>query len=188
MELFADRRTLALIGGLLIGLSACAAADKLPPPASTEVNSPTPMAPASPAVAADFEISLRRGPCFGRCPQYSVRIDAAGRVSFAGERNVAALGEAQGQVAPDTLSALIAHLRQPELAALRDIYRPGQPGCGATATDMPSSDIEWRLDGRFHRIRLYQGCSGEPETLRKLPAAIDAAAGTAGWIQQGVDR
>lgn len=167
--------------GLLLGLTACAASEapRAPPAAAPEPKA---------GAATGFEISLRRGPCFGRCPQYSVQIDGAGRVRFEGERHVAAIGEVQGQADPAQLATLIAALRTPGLATLRDIYRPGQKGCGPMATDMPSHQIRWQLDDEVHQISYYQGCSGAPEALRRLPAAIDAVAGTQTWIKDGVDR
>lgn len=135
-----------------------------------------------------FAVQLKRGACFGRCPQYVVRIEADGRVTFNGERFVAALGEQHGQADPAAWDALLALLRQPAVAALKDIYRPGQAGCGSVTTDMPSSEIEWQLDGRQHRLRLYGGCAAMPPLAQQLPAAVDQAAGVRMWIEQGVDR
>ncbi len=136
----------------------------------------------------DFYVQLKRGACFGRCPQYAVRIDGDGQVTFNGERFVAALGEQKSQTDSAALGALRALLRQPEVAALKDIYRPGQPGCGAVTTDMPSSQIEWQIDGQHHRLKLYGGCAATPASAQQLPAAVDHAAGVHMWIEQGVDR
>jgi hypothetical protein len=35
---------------------------------------------------------MRRGPCFGRCPQYDATIHSDGRAEFSGSRNVSPLG------------------------------------------------------------------------------------------------
>ncbi|MDO9452226.1 MAG: DUF6438 domain-containing protein [Stagnimonas sp.] len=193
----------------LLGLSACVAAEKpatgvvkaadIPTASDAEKTSPgrvttqpsvakkAPADAASPA-AGDFYVQLKRGACFGRCPQYTVRIDGGGRVTFNGERFVAALGEQQGQAGGAALDALLSLLRQPKVAALKDIYRPGQPGCGAVTTDMPSSEVEWQLDGRHHRLKLYGGCAAMPPEAEQLPGAVDQAAGVGMWIEQGVDR
>ncbi|MDP3859844.1 MAG: DUF6438 domain-containing protein [Stagnimonas sp.] len=187
--------SLALLSLLL--LAACAAAEQPAVPAESAAPAPAPQPSTPPASSArpesavpagDFELSLQRGPCYGRCPQYSLQLQADGSVRFEGERHVAAAGEQLGRADPARLAALIEQLRQPELARLKDIYRPGQSGCGQTATDMPSSLIEWTLDGRRHRIQYYQGCAGAPAALRRLPAQIDEAAGSRRWIEQGVDR
>lgn len=194
--------SLALLS--LLVLAACVAAEHPTAPAESTATAPKPAAASAPApaptprptsgpgpdttAAGDFELSLQRGPCYGRCPQYSLRLRADGSVRFDGERHVAAAGAQQGQADPARLAALIEQLRQPELAQLKDIYRPGQAGCGQTATDMPSSLIEWTLDGRRHRIQFYQGCAGAPAALRSLPARIDEVAGSQRWIEQGVDR
>ena len=135
-----------------------------------------------------FTVQLKRGACFGRCPQYVVRIDADGKVTFNGERFVAALGEQHGQADSAARDALLAMLRQPAVAALKDIYRPDQPGCGSVTTDMPTSEIEWQLDGQRHHLRLYGGCAAMPRLAQQLPGAVDDAAGVRMWIEQGVDR
>lgn len=165
----------------LFGLAACAAK---PAPASS-----SPAVPAKPAASASsYDIHLQRGACFGRCPQYTLRI-ADGAVEFVGARFVAS-GEEPQKGVPDAaaLASLLSTLGSPEIASLLDIYRPGQRGCGQMATDMPSSRMEWTIDGRHQQINLYQGCQGAPAALRALPAAIDAAAGSQRWIEQGVDR
>lgn len=150
---------------------------------------PAPVLP--PAMAADgpaktspghYVIELQRGACFGRCPQYSLRI-ADGEVVFSGERYVAVTGTQMGSANPEALAGLLIRLRDPAIARLKDIYRPGQPGCGAVSTDMPSNRIAWTLDGRRHLLDYYQGCEDAPPALRTLPAAIDAAANSAQWLE-----
>jgi Domain of unknown function (DUF6438) len=44
-------------------------------------------APTAP-VPADFRLEYSRGPCEGTCPEYSVKVDAAGRVSWLGKSSV----------------------------------------------------------------------------------------------------
>lgn len=169
-------------------LGACAAATAPESPTVTAAAVPAPPEAAEPAEAGDFQLSLRRGPCFGRCPQYSLRLDGRGRVEFSGERHVAAPGEHRGRADAAALAELIATLRGPELARLKDIYRPGQSGCGTMATDMPSVQLDWTLDGRSRQIEFYQGCSGAPAALRQLPALVDEVAGSRRWVEQGLDR
>lgn len=188
--LTALRALLAACGmALLPTLAACANAE--PAPGVGVVTPARPKIVASPRPAEldgdeAFHISLHRGPCGGRCPQYTVRIDGEGAVQFEGERFVAARGLQRGVAEPAALVSLLALLRQPEVAAAKDIYRPGQPGCGAIITDMPSSEVAWQLDGRTHRLLLYHGCAALPSVLHDLPQAVDAAAGVGGWVSGGL--
>jgi len=176
---------------LALVLSACAAAE--PPPALTvTVPEPksTPMSATpdpTPTMTSHYDIRLQRGACFGRCPQYRLRI-ADGLVEFVGERNVAVLETVQAPVDAPALAQLLERLRSPAIAGLKDIYRPGQPGCGAVATDMPSSRIDWTLDGQSHHLNFYHGCQAAPAELRALPTAIDAAANSQRWIREALDR
>lgn len=54
-----------------------------------------------------FEISMRRSGCFGPCPQYEVRINAAGEVSFLGLHHVCAFGTHIVQVDPYSVRHLL---------------------------------------------------------------------------------
>ncbi|ROH86688.1 hypothetical protein ED208_14685 [Stagnimonas aquatica] len=166
---------------LALSLGACAAAE--PPPTAM----PPSAAPESAVPSGDYDIRLERGACFGRCPQYRLRL-VAGRAEFSGERHVAVLESVQGPVDPAALARLLEQLRAPALARLKDVYRPGQPGCGTVATDMPSSRIDWTLDGQSRRLTLYHGCQAAPAELRALPDAIDEAGNSRRWIREGLDR
>ena len=179
MSQSAARPVLSVV--LALSLGACAAAEESPAPRSA---SPAPK-PAVPS--ADYDIRLERGACFGRCPQYRLRL-FDGRAEFSGERHVAVLETVQGPVDAVALARLLEQLRAPAIARLKDVYRPGQSGCGAVATDMPSSRIDWTLDGETHRLTLYHGCQAAPAELRALPAAIDAAGNSQHWISAGLDR
>lgn len=161
---------------LLAGPLACADAGQaaLPTPGVAKIR----------ARVADrpFEIHLQRGACYGRCPQYSLRLDQSGTVRYQGERFVAVTGARQGRADPAALAALLVKLHQPELAGLKDIYRVGQASCGNFTTDLPRHLLEWRIDGHLHRFQLDLGCSSTPEALLALLAAVDAAAGSAQWV------
>jgi hypothetical protein len=176
---------------LALMLSACAAAEPPPTPTATVPESrPAPtsaMPDPQPKPTSHYDIRLQRGACFGRCPQYRLRI-ADGLVEFVGERHVAVLETVQGPVDASALAQLLERLRAPAIAGLKDIYRPGQPGCGAVATDMPSSRIDWILDGQSHHLDFYHGCQAAPVELRALPTAIDAAANSQRWVREGLDR
>ncbi|TAJ52383.1 MAG: hypothetical protein EPO48_09685, partial [Nevskiaceae bacterium] len=147
-----------LLPMLALGLVACAAAE---PPSAAGLGPGAAQLPVSEA----YQIRLQRGACFGRCPQYSLLI-RDGEAEFSGERFVAVLETAKGPADAAALERLLALLRSPAVSRLKDIYRPGLPGCGAVATDMPSSRIDWTLDGQTHQLTLYHGCQGAPAELR----------------------
>lgn len=132
--------------------------------------------------AADLEVRLSRGPCFGRCPIYSVAIDARGGVTFSGVRFVAALGEHLGTADPQAMAALRQLLVRADMQALDGNYTPADKRCGQYATDMPSVKIDLVEGGRSRHIDHYTGCDGAPSALKTLADAIDAAAGSRRWI------
>jgi len=131
---------------------------------------------------SDIAVRLSRGPCFGRCPIYSVAIDSGGSVTFTGERFVAAIGEHHGTADPAALAALRALLADADVRKLDGDYTPADKRCGQYATDMPMVRMEVVEGGRRRQIDHYTGCDAAPESLTRLAKAIDAAAGSQRWI------
>lgn len=139
--------------------------------------------PAAPEALPAFEAArLQRGPCFGRCPVYSVSVNRAGEVSYHGVRDVAETGEREGEADQQALAELWRLLELRGFMRLPD-YVPGTPQCGRVATDMPTLVLAARRDGREHVMRYYTGCSAAPAWLEDIARQIDAAAGTARWVE-----
>lgn len=170
--------------------AAIEAAERPTPPSESSIAVPPATATRPPkkgtvavvAETAGFGVELQRQGCFGRCPSYRVSVSGDGTVRFVGERDVASIGEHQGQVSPATVAALRTELQREPFAVLKGDYTPGDPRCGPAATDMASVSIAIQDGALSREIRHYLGCSRAPASLRALAAAIDTASGSARWI------
>src|SRR5690349_20101373 len=74
-------------------------------------------------VPADALIELRRTPCFGTCPVYTVSIRAAGRVTYVGEKFVRVVGRQTARVDPSVVAKLLARADSLRFFDLRNAYR-----------------------------------------------------------------
>ncbi|HEU5041658.1 MAG TPA: DUF6438 domain-containing protein [Gemmatimonadales bacterium] len=167
-----------VVGPLLAGLSLAAAC--MPRPAGTAADS---AAPAAAAARADsVVVALERGPCFGACPVYSLTITAGGQVRFVGTRYTAQAGEATATIPAERVDSLLTELGEGGYFEFAEVYEPGAPACGRSATDSPSATTRVVLDGRTKEIRHYYGCSDAPRSLVALERRIDEVAGSARWV------
>jgi hypothetical protein len=129
---------------------------------------------------SEFAITMRRGACFGRCPQYSVTVDGGGNVDFTGTRFVNASGSHHGKA---DMSA-VAALRSKTNAVFADVgdIVPGTSACKHYATDHPQITLELRTADGVRTLRHYTGCASSPPALRELEALIDRTANVDEWV------
>src|SRR3954470_24713117 len=133
-------------------------------------------------VADDTVITLERTSCFGECPVYSVRLDAAGNVTFDGKANVRVVGAATGRIPPSRVIALLATAERIKFFELREHYVTirNRDGSETTVTDLPTTFVSITRGGRTRRVEDYVGA---PPALKELEDQIDQAAGTNRWVR-----
>jgi hypothetical protein len=125
------------------------------------------------AIPADLVIKLERTACFGRCPVYSVTLDAKGNVVFEGTQFVAAHGRHTDSIPASSIAALLATARRIGFFDLSDSYR-------APISDLPTTFVTITANGRTKRVEDYFGA---PQGLKDLERQIDDAARTERWIR-----
>lgn len=122
-------------------------------------------------------VTLQRGPCFGRCPSYSVSMNALGEVVFTGERDVAQPGEHRFKKDPAEYASLLAELKRLGAFELRPRYTHGSEDCRRYATDMPSVRITLDDGQRQLAVQHDLGCRDAPEALTEIESLIDQRTG-----------
>ena len=130
-------------------------------------------------------ITLERGVCFGTCPSYIVTLAADGTVTWEGRDFVKTKGKATAHIKPEDFNKLVREFERIKFATLDDKYQPGTPGCGPSATDMPSAQTSINLNGKTKGVLHYYGCR-DSEVLRTLTALerkIDEVIDTEKWIK-----
>jgi len=130
-------------------------------------------------------ITLERGVCFGTCPSYIVTLASDGKVTWQGRDYVKTTGPATAQIKPEDFNRLVKEFEKIKFTTLDDKYQPGTPGCGPSATDMPSAQTSIQLNSKTKSVLHYYGCR-DSEVLRALTALerkIDEVIGTEKWIK-----
>ena len=131
---------------------------------------------------SDQSITMERGPCYGTCPVYAVRVGADGEIRFRGTANVASVGESVGQIPRARVDSLFRYVDSISFGRLDESYTYGTNACGAYVPDLPTVVVSVVRSGVTKRVAHDYGCEAAPRTLRELHRHIDEAAGTQQWI------
>jgi hypothetical protein len=116
--------------------------------------------------------SIERGPCYGRCPVYTVRVFADGAVEFEGRQHVGTVGVATGKLSAAELVQLAAAFESRRFESLKAEY-----------ADPRTTDLPWvTVSNGRKTVRHYTGDESAPKALTELEAAIDRLVGTARWL------
>ena len=165
-----DRKVVIVLACILGGCSG--------PPPSSETR----------AASAD-SLVLERSPCFGRCPDYRLRIRTDGDVVYQARMpGDTTRGSAQTQ--RGTLATLVARARTIGFYALPEDIASDSALCSARATDHPSATITSFEAGKQSRVVHYHGCylatdhstAPQLQALTAFEVAIDSAAGSSRWL------
>lgn len=122
----------------------------------------------STASSNDFTISITRGPCFGFCPAYTLKITAKGDAIYTGESNTAVDGQTiDYRVDKDDVGKLVAKVEELGFFNLKDRYE------NKFVTDLPSQEITVVSNGKTKTIYMYGLDDDIPEGLNDLAELID---------------
>jgi hypothetical protein len=111
----------------------------------------------------DLLIELKRTPCYGSCPVYTIKIDKNGKGLFEGVENVEKTGNFSFSISKDELIELENDFVQVDFYRLKNIY-DGQ------VSDLPTTYITYNKDGNQKKIMDYYDA---PPTLRALENRIE---------------
>ena len=107
--------------------------------------------------------SMKRTPCYGKCPTYNIIFFNDGKVIYEGKKFVPNEGKYEGQLNIKTLALIQDKIRQVDFFNLDSVY-------DARISDLPSVILEVNMDGKNHKvIDRYKG----PKKLREFEKYID---------------
>ncbi|MFO0595504.1 MAG: DUF6438 domain-containing protein [Myxococcaceae bacterium] len=127
---------------------------------------------AKPAADAALVVALKRTPCNGRCPSYTVRVLESGAVEFNGERDTLVKGAASATLDAAALGKLKARLEGSGFSQWKDAYLT------ATTVDQPGAELTFQ--GRT--IKHSKGDETAPKELSALEDDVDSLIGTSQWV------
>lgn len=129
----------------------------------------------------DAIIRLQRTSCLGRCPIYTVTIDARGTVTYDGERLVRVVGRRTAQIDPSAVATLLARAERIRFFQMPDAFRRIEhpDGTHSSPSDLPTKIVTITVDGRTKRVQDYVTA---PDALDEFEREIDDATGTTRWV------
>lgn len=135
-----------------------------------------------PIAAAEDQILVSVGPCFGFCPVYDVAIAPNGSVTFDGKRHTEVLGtrtRSAGKSAYDALARELAPYR-PAAGATEKVP------CESMISDTSTYSITWTDAAGNKSVATHsRGCSGGPgQALDTLLATVPVRLGIDAWAKQ----
>lgn len=144
----------------------------------------SPAPPARPPLVTGANESIRfaTGPCFGRCPVFTIEVWSDGRASFSGERFTAVEGRRDFTVTPAQYADYARRLAP---------YRPrgerrlSGAVCGENyEPDMPWIDVQWIGKDPPDRLHIDIGC--DPQANEAMIEAVGRAPevlGITAWVR-----
>ncbi|MCO6487962.1 MAG: hypothetical protein J5I98_06065 [Phaeodactylibacter sp.] len=123
----------------------------------------------------DKVIEMTKGPCYGRCPVFTLTIYEKGIVSYKGERYTDRLGTYVKKLEKDEMERLLREFKNANLWQYKDAYRGRIP-------DMQSVSITFYEGSRKKTVT---GKEIRPNSVKWLESLLDQVAqSNTGWIQK----
>ena len=110
-------------------------------------------------------IEMEKNACYGKCPVYTIKIDEQGKGLFVGVENTGNLGLFTFRLNNWELRELEAAFEKIGLFGLEDRYFDH-------ITDLPTTYLTYRKDGKEKKIMDYYGAPKELKDLEKQIAAM----------------
>ena len=123
-------------------------------------------------------ISIRKSPCFGTCPVYTLSVTHDGSVRFEGIAFTDAEGVMESILSPDQLTAIAEEIVRSNFFGYKHDDK-----CVFFATDNPSVKLDIRWHERERSADVNLGCEKRmPDPIPELADRIDKIVNTMQWI------
>jgi hypothetical protein len=122
----------------------------------------------------DVAMSLRKGPCFGKCPVFEMSVDGSGKAIYEGKRFTDKIGKFEKQLTDEEYNTLIQAFRNSDFDTYPEAYESMVP-------DLPLVVIGYNG-------KTVKGKEDRPEKLMELEKRMDMVANQDGWTMiEGAD-
>ena len=113
---------------------------------------------------ATLLVSLKRTPCYGKCPTYRITIKDNGELVYEGKRFVEKLGTYQGSITTEDLENIRRKVVEMDFFSLENAY-------DVPISDFPTCVTTVRMDGKEKSIMNKQNA---PASLRSFEKYVDS--------------
>ena len=135
-------------------------------------------------------IVLERSVCFGRCPDYRLRLSSSGHVHY--QPRIPSGPASTATISADAYAELVKEFDRIDFDAFPAVIREDLVLCARAATDHPGAIVTVFRGVSSKSVDDYHGCHAAEgredvekrlDALRSLEARIDTVAGAHRWIQ-----
>jgi len=124
-------------------------------------------------------VELSRGPCYGRCPAYTITVHGNGTVEYVGKM-FARRDRETGAVSGEALARIMQRLEEAHFFTLED-------RAFTWCFDAPSVSVTVSFDGTSKRVVSDAGCTGAPWGVQarfvKAADGVDEIVGSERWVR-----
>jgi hypothetical protein len=135
---FMKKRLLLILLIAVTVFTACAAGRKTKKKTTTK-------SPTTASTKGLTSVSMRRGACFGRCPEYVLTINSNGMAEYKGIRSVEMVGVYQKDIGTDKTGAILKEFMDWRVDTCAELYR-------ARMADLPGLSYEFTINGKKKSI------------------------------------
>jgi len=116
-------------------------------------------------------ISIKKTPCYGSCPAYSIDFYENGIVKYEGTSHVEKKGKYTAIISESSINNLINEFIEINFFSFKDEY-------SSEALDLPTTYVYFKYNGKEKTIKDY---ANAPEALKKLENRLDNYRNTLKW-------
>lgn len=147
-------------------------------PADSLPDRPLPVPKETTEMQKTLKASLRRTPCYGRCPVYTIKLYDTGLATYKGDRFVDKVGGYQAMMPKETLALLRQKAEEVGYFKFADTY----PRTGPQLLDLPA--CETYLEGRDGSEQRILNKNDAPNGLIEYEQYFDSLFAQTVWLKQ----
>lgn len=116
-------------------------------------------------------VEMKKEPCFGSCPVFTLTIYEGGRATYEGERFTERVGTFTKDLGTATYEEVIKAFEAANFQQFQSVYRAQVP-------DLATVTITYHREGESKSVK---GKDGRPEAVLELESMLDGIANSGGW-------
>lgn len=122
-------------------------------------------------ITKDFGLDIKKGPCFGSCPVYTLNIDHEGLATYDGIRFTDLVGKHTLLLSPETVQDLNKAFEKADFENFKDNYESEIADLASVSISYRNTNIDKTVVGKMER----------PEKVKELEELLESLLNLEGW-------